>query len=423
MSRHLATLCALVALFSPVSRADVIVVGPEGGINAAIASAQDGDIILIKASTKEALTSIFIDGKGVTVVADGGGVHVARLIITNLPAGSQVTVHGLLLGAMGQAIPASQPGLLQVLDCEGTVWIESCVVSAPNATGGGFGFSPPGAAGAYVRDSAAVNFLRTRLDGGRGLIEVPSCTIPGYLSPSPGGDGLRVEGSTVVLHGCVLTGGAGGPGVPTGGCPAGGGIGDIGGSGLSVFDSRVHAAASFLDGAEMSSLFNGSKEPGSGLTVEDELSLVTLRTTEVQAGAGPPAVPDVVAPSGTVNTYSEVARTIVVSTPLRETEAGTLGVVGQPGDLVGLFTAFTGGHADVPGKQGVFSLGVPFFGPFLLGTITSPTGELSLPISAGELTLPSLQGQSFLLQLLVHDGSQVLYEGNTVFVLVDSNIP
>jgi hypothetical protein len=374
-------LSAILLGLAVTSRADVIVVDASGAdpvLQSVIDLAQDGDILLVKPGDADHFSTVTLAGKGLTIVADGGPVTVGRLIVSG------------------------------------------CTVTSPPQFGGGWGFSPPGMAGALVIDSASVVMLRSRRTGGRGNIESPSCTIAGYVPPSPGGDGLQAIDSTVVVHASDLTGGPGGPGVPTGGCPAGGGIGEAGGSGLRASGSAVHVAGSLLVGAGMSTLSNGSLEPGSGLTVDDVGSSVTLRETLVVAGEGPPTVPDVVAPDGTITEYPAPARSLRVSTPVREHGPGTLTINGEVGDLTALFTAFTGGSLPVPGKQGVFSLGVPFFGPFLLGV--NPSGDWEIPFQAGGLTPPTLSGQTFLLQLVVQDGGQVLFEGNTTFVLVDVSI-
>ena len=44
-------------------------------------------------------------------------------------------------------------------------------------------------------------------------------------------------------------------------------------------------------------------------------------------------------------------------------------------------------------------------------------------MSKSLITPAVLEGQSFLLQLVVHDGSQALFEGTSTFTLIDSTIP
>ena len=77
----------------------------------------------------------------------------------------------------------------------------------------------------------------------------------------------------------------------------------------------------------------------------------------------------------------------------------------------------------LPGKQGAFVLGSPLFGPLLLAINPTPTGEWTLPVSIASLNPPALLEQTFLLQLVVHDGSQVLLEGGTSLTLLDAGVP
>ena len=160
---------------------------------------------------------------------------------------------------------------------------------------------------------------------------------------------------------------------------------------------------------------------GSGLLVADAASTVTRRDSTVVHGSWTPFNPDVDAPVGTVSGYPAPARTLALTSPLREGQAGSLTIDGQTGDLVALFMAFTGGHLPLSGKQGVFSLGSLFFGPFVLGN--NPSGLWTVPFHAPPLMPASLLGQSFLLQLVVHDGSQVLFEGTSTLTVIDSTIP
>jgi hypothetical protein len=201
-------------------------------------------------------------------------------------------------------------------------------------------------------------------------------------------------------------------------CPAGFN-GQPGGSGLYAETSIVHIDGSFLQGGDKQPL---SLKAGPGLRVFDAASSVTIRDSLALPGAGsPPVVEGVVAPAGTVTTLPAPARSVEVSSPVREGQPAQLVIDGQVGDFTALFIAFQGGMFVAPGKQGVWALGSPFFGPFLVAV--NPVGHWVIPFTAGNLNPASLQGQSFLLQLVVHDGSQVLFEGDTSYTLIDSTIP
>jgi hypothetical protein len=402
------------AAFAGVSVVDLA--SPAPVLQAAVDAAADGDILLLKPGSIDLGSTITIDGKGLALIADGVGVPIGRIIVKNLPAGRQVTLRGLTIGKPGQSSTTLHTGALEVRDCVGGIWIEDCVATAQPSPAGTFGGTFTGVSGALVEDSAAVVFLNSRLVGGAGSAEQPSCVIPGYAPASPGGEGLRVTGSTVVMHRGEATGGEGGHDVSSS-CPAGF-QGEKGGPGMFVQSSIVHVAGASLLGADKTP---ATSSPGSGLVVADAASSVSLRGSSVLAGIGPPVVDDIVAPPDTVATFTAPPRSVHVTSPRREGQPAQLVIDGQAGDLTALFIAFSGSALVVPGKQGVWALGSPFFGPMLLAT--NPVGHWVIGFTAGQLTPASLQGQTFLLQLAVHDGSQVLFEGNTTYTLIDSTIP
>ena len=76
-----------------------------------------------------------------------------------------------------------------------------------------------------------------------------------------------------------------------------------------------------------------------------------------------------------------------------------------------------------PGQAGHVLAGTPFFGPFVLGSNPVPSGLWTIPFNGPTLTPASLEGQSFLLQLVVHDGSQALFEGTSTLMVIDATIP
>ena len=412
----LITCVALVGM-APRAAAGVIVVDPPSGptAQAAIDAAAPGDILLVKPSASEPSTDLLVNGKGLTLVADGAGVAFHGLRVQNVPAGQQVTVRGFTLEGPAPFWPA-QTALI-VVSCDGAVWFDACTVKSPDQISAGFlGSAPEGPAGAYVGASDSVLFTNCQLSGGRGASASGDCFISGNPG-SVGGAGIEVSGSSLVLHGTSCTGGAGGKG---GQCT----VSQDGGAGLRVNGaSSVHFAASTLTGGIGSvPAFAGVwGRAGSGLKVVDAASTVTRRDSTVVHGDWTPFNPDVDAPTGTVSDYLAQARTLALTSPLREGQVGSVTIDGQAGDLVAIFMAFKGGALSLSGKQGVFSLGSPFFGPFVLGN--NPTGLWTVPFNAPTLMPASLLGQSFLLQLVVHDGSQVLFEGTSTLTVINSTIP
>ena len=412
-------LAALTLFVAAPAHAGVIVVdasSPEPVVQAAVDAAANGDILLVKPGEIDGGSTITIDGKGLTLIADGGTVPLGRVIVKNLPAGRQVTVRGFTLDKPALSFVTAFTGQLEVRDCAGSVWIESCTSTAQATTAGSFGLAYTAMAGALVENSAAVVLLRCRLTGGAGGAEQPSCVIPGYAPPGPGGAGLRVTGSVVTVHAGEITGGEGGHD-SFGLCQPGFTAGD-GGPGVYVKSSTLLVAGASVLGADKTPL---SAAPGSGLVVDDVATSVSLRGATVLAGVGPPVVPDIVAPPGTVALLSAPPRELQITSPVREGHPAQLIIHGQAGDLTAVFAGFTGAALVSPFKQGTWALGSPFFGPLIVAT--NPVGEWMIPFTAGSLSPPSLLGQTYLLQLVVHDGSQVLFEGDTAYTLIDSTIP
>lgn len=385
-------------------------------VQAAVDAAAEGDILLVKPGAIDAGSTITIDAKSLTLIADGGTVLLGQVIVQNLTAGQQVTLRGLTVGRPGATFSTLHAGVIEVRDCSGSVWVEDCVATAPPTSAGSFGVSFTAMSGALVEDSAAVLFIRARLLGARGGAEQQSCVIPGYAPPSDGGEGLRATGSTITLHGGELTGGEGGHDV-SGSCPVGFIAGD-GGPGMFVATSAVRVAGTSVLGADKTLL---SASPGPGLVVADAACAVSVRGATVLAGTGTPAAGDIVAPPDTVTTLPAPPRWLRVSSPVREGQPAQLSIHGQAGDLTAIFVGFTGAALFASAKQGTWALGSPFFGPLLVAT--NPVGEWMIPFTAGNLSPPSLLGQTYLLQLVVHDGSQVLFEGDTSYTLIDSTIP
>jgi hypothetical protein len=409
---------ALLSL-GPAAIAGVTVVdlaSPAPVLQAAVDAAAEGDILLLEPGEIDLGSTITIDGKGLTLVADAAGVSLGRVIVKNLPPGRQVTLRGLTIGKPGKSSTTLHTGALEVRDCVGAIWIEDCVATAQPSPAGAFGSTFTGVSGALVEDSATVVFLNSRLVGGAGSAEQPSCVIPGYAPASPGGEGLRVTGSSVVMHRGEATGGEGGHDVSSS-CPAGF-QGEKGGPGMFVQSSTVHVA---VRPCSAPTRRPASGPPGSGLVVADVASSVSLRGSSVLAGLGPPVVDDIVAPPDTVATFAATPRSVHVKSPVREGQPAQLVIDGQAGDLTAPVHRLQRLGARRAGQAGRVGARLAVLRARAAGDQSRrPLGDR---LHGGQLTPPSLQGQTFLLQLAVHDGSQVLFEGNATYVLIDSSIP
>jgi hypothetical protein len=417
-----AVLLAALLLAAPPAAAGVLLVDPSGdaGANfqAAIDAAADGDTLVLLPgdySWPAQEVTPHVHGKGLTIVpAAGSRPHISTLHIANVPAGSQVVVRGIDISTAFYALLSSDGGAVFVDACAGPVWLEDCALACPVAATGQTMFFPGdiGYAGAKVRGCAAVNFVRCQLTGGQGATQSnnPFAAWPA----TRGGHGAKAEGSSVTFHDCVLKGGEGGHGLVSDA------TGAEGGAGLDCLQSQVLLAGCTVNGGDKALL---SSTPGDGVLVEGGGSTVFLRGTMVTAGDGLPLAQDVDAPAGSVETFAAPPRSLDVTSPLHEGELGTLVIGGQPGDLIAIFVAFSGAEQFLPGKQGAFLLGSPLFGPLLLAVNPGPTGEWTIPFTAGPLVPATLVEQTFLLQLVVHDGTQVLFEGTSTLTVVDATIP
>jgi len=419
MATSLFATLAVPLLLCPIAAAGVIVVDLPSGpsAQAAIDAAAPGDILLVKRSASEPGTDLVLDGKGLTLVADGAGVGFHGLTVQNVPAGQQTTVRGFAFSGAAASWPAHSA--LWVSSCAGSVWFDTCSITSPAQLSAGFsGWAPEGPPGATVSACSSVLFTGCQVLGGAGATASADCFVSGSPA-SVGGAGIAVSASSVVLHGAIARGGAGGHG---GQCT----VSRDGGAGVSVADSSsLHFAASFLGGGVGSvPAFAGVwGSAGPGLLVVDASSTVTRRDSVVLHGAWTPADPDIIAPPGAVGDYAAPARTLAMTSPLREGHSGAMTIDGELGDLVALFMSFEGGSLRMAGKQGVFSLGSPFIGPFFLGSNPFPDGHWVVPFHTPQLLPATLLGQSFLLQLVIHDGAQVLFDGTSTLTIVDSTIP
>ena len=412
---------SVMLLLAPLATAGVLTVDPSGdagaAFQAAIDAAADGDtLVLLPGDYSWPAQAVIphIDGKGLTIVpASGTRPHISRIIVEAVPAGSVVVVRGLEISSSEPGFFVGDWGAISINECAGAVWVEDCSAACPIATsGGGFFAGEAAFSGARASNSAAVTFVRCQLAGGQGATQSSD-----FFHPWPatrGGDGAKIDGSKATFHGCSLKGGEGGhellpfgPGAP-------------GGAGLYGLQSQVLLAGCTIVGGDKVPL---STEPGDGIFVEGSGSSVWLRGSIATAGTGTPAAQDIDAPPGAVQSFSAPPRSLEISSPLHEGEAGTLVIGGQPGDLTAIFVSFKGAAQFLPGKQGAFLLGSPLFGPLLLAVNPSPTGVWTLPFSIASLNPPSLTEQTFLLQLVVHDGTQVLLEGGTSLTLLDASVP
>lgn len=391
-------------------------------LQAAIDSAGEGDTILLLPGESEKGQTITIAGKSLNLV-DPLGAPMLRLVVRDVPAGGLVMLSGVRIQRPASQVGAisftDHHGALDVIGCEGAVWADRVLAEGADVFATTFfGIVMPPYHGVVARDSSLLVLADCSVGGGKGAAEVPSCSIGGYAPAGKGGAGILSAGSTVLVHGGTATGGPGGWG--SGGA-CGTSTGAEGGSGLRVYDSRLHLAGGAFHGG--SSTPGKPNARGPGLVVDDATSLVTRRGALIAAGEGTGSAPDLSAPPGTVLEYDSPPRHLEIATPLHEGETGLLNVHGESGDVAVLFASVSVAALDQPGKQGFFLTGAPLAGAFLLGAHPGPDGPWGVPFRAPVLPAAGPDALSVLLQLLVHDGRALHDEGAAALVVLDASLP
>lgn len=334
---------ALVAVVSELGAAVHVVASKAGpGVDftnaqAAVDAAAPGDVLLFRQGSYAEVT---IAGKGITLVADTGAfVHLGapfsfsstmgplsfHNVVRDVPAGERVVLSGIW----------SLRGL-EIVDCDGAVWIEDCGVS---------GTAPALRASGSTR----VDFVRSSVTGLTGYVDA------GAYYGVPTGDAAWIVGSHFSAFGASITGGDGkdftftqlGPSSPT---DAGRGL--VLDSGATAWlEASTITGGTGGDGAGSPAQFycfdGGNGEVGLRVIA----STATLRNTSILGGAGGTVVGsclfstlspgnganaiDVV--SGSVTTSNFSGGSIALSSPTREAQSTTLSLTGSANGAAVLF--------------------------------------------------------------------------------------
>jgi hypothetical protein len=408
-----------VALLAARGVAGVLIVDSSGAgdftnVASAIAAAAEGDTLLVQSNTFDA--SISIDGKSVTIVGDVSGAlptlnTIQGVTVANLAPGQQVVLRNLSL----RAEPPFGAPALQLKDDQGGVWIEGCLVEGAEGSSSGiqpcFADETPGGPAARVQSCAAVTISGCTLLGGEGSAAYSSEPFHVFGWATDGGAGLRVESSMVAVFESSITGGGGGAGHT---CAE---VAD-GGLGVGAADASL-----LLSGCTVTGGVPGAGPPagapGDGVHGDVTSSFELLDTSVASAPGG---VDFAIAP-GTLTTYAGLAPLFSVTSPVRESQGGTLTLQGAQGDLVGFFWSFTEGLLPMPGHKSWFLLDAPFLaGPFLVGVITDPAGHWDLPFVAPGLMVGQ-EAQTFLLQAwFKSSGAGATLSSGTAFTLVSASL-
>jgi hypothetical protein len=343
MRFHRAAFAAVAAaLAAPLSAQQVWTVGAAPGpgidftqISAAVAAAGEGDLILVVSGG--GFEPFEIDGRSLSVVAPnsaavvspGAGGSAAPLVaVRNLAAQQRVVLDGLNLLQFG-ALPR---GAMELENCAGAVWLQSCFVDSygvaaldlrqssavvavdcffqTNHTAAGPGGSFDPAPGARLSQASALWAYQSTFRGSHGLL---AGSVSGALQgPLHGGAGLRLEGSAARLFGGRAEGG-GGTTATVGTCPTGA----AGGPGLHLLGGGGPSAAQAFG----TSLQGGQAAAGNACSPT--------------FAAGPPAL--VVA--GDLEQQPAAERSTSLSPVLVPGSPGALHFQGPPGDLAILWVS------------------------------------------------------------------------------------
>ena len=415
------------ALATPAVLADVLVVAPAGAafteINAAVAAAQPGDIVLVKSGT---YGHVSIGNKSVSIIADAGATaEVDGIGVANLQAPNTVVLRGL--NVPHPTIP-ELPGF-SATACTGPVRVEQCSFTGmaggpPNLITGATGYATDGAT---VLSSSQVSFAHCAFVGGKGWAGTQE------FNPWEGGYGLNAFQSSVSLWQCSLTGGAGGDGSADG-LATTGGKGAILIGGTTVFDGCTLTGGTGGMGA--STWLGGPGGTGGDAALAGGGGRLKLTDTAFVVGAGGPGgigmfggPPGAVgAPGGglivfnsSVETYEAQARDLTVNSPVRSGQVASFafGVVSCDAVLL-VYSATTQGLW-LGGPQGTLIPGLPLG----LLSLALPCATGTQPLAATIPALPAgIEGVNLFVQALhvnATTGSQL--GPFTVLTLLHPSIP
>lgn len=410
IARALTALSSL-ALCAPLA-ADVIVYDGTGGgftnLATIVNGAQDGDTIVVRGSHR----GFTIDGKSLTVVADGTvtldgssvyGPGFATINVRNLAPDQRVVVRGF----------RSNYGVT-VTDCAGSVWLDDIVCtggagictsgtspgvsvlrsaavtltrcSAVGETGAGFVFTAPTASPGLSAVQSGVTLFDCQLTGGVGA------GTNSWSVPRPGAAGVRLDASTLTLSGCMITGGGGG-----------------------------------LDLANLCSGTHASGGPG----IEFTGGPSTLRSAESTAAGGAtslePLCPGQSAPagpailgSGTIVALPGYARHLQANSPVRGGEQLTLTVDGRPGEVPWILVSQDHQPLYLAGFTGMLLVALPQEELFVLPALPAG-GQTSLSFAVPNVGA-SVGALTYHAQAVFLDPAPRVWLGaGTTIVLLDSS--
>lgn len=370
LGRVLALAVSSCALVAAPAEAGVVVLGTNGSqqsftsLPAALAAAQNGDLVLLGSGTYAGFT---LNARSLRVVAaPGSTAHVqGPVTIQNVPARGAVVLDGLTIDTTA-LVQDNAPALVRITGCAGDVRLFHCNVTG--ATGGYDELDDgcdgiTGSAAVAVTSSPRVVFAHCTLRGGQGS--------QGYLDflceTGLGGTGLSITNSSVVVHDSLVVGGNGGqnPGQYEADSPGAGGAGCV------VAGGRLFASSGTIQGGHGASFgLNSTGRGGNGLVVQS--GKVVLRSTALVAGLGghgPNGVPSV----GSFDLLARPARSADLAALTGDQATLSLSVTGFAGDQFFLIANERAGFHFADTLNGAWLLAHPALFP------VNPTPLITLP--------------------------------------------
>ena len=343
----------------------------------ALDAAADGDVLLVRPGFYETWNTV--DGRSLTVIADGDGVSVdGTFTVRNLAPGQRVVLRGLEIGLGGS---------VELYDNDGVVYVEDCTILADQE----------GGAGQY----AGLLAVESRL-------VVTRCTVAGSMNyavhEAPPSPGLQAIGSEVVITSSTLVGGEGDDPYA---------VSVPGAAGLWLDGSSATLQGTIVLGG-----YGDTAVGGTGVVALNGSTLRLLQTSTAGGSGTPAGAAQSVDGSSVVLGLTGVAHALPSVSPVREGELVSVTVQGAPGDLVWLALSLSPGWTPVFGGQHVLTVGSPLQ-LFALGPL-GPGGQLTLSSTAP--SLGALESLELILQeLSVGTGGAKAAGPTTVITLLDAS--
>ena len=408
---------------------EVWVVDDDGGagvdfadLQMAVDAAGAGDVILVQSGDYGSLS---IEGVGLTVVAEADGVVrvAAPWTVSGIGADEQVVLRGLELGA-------PLPGGVEIVACDGDVWLEDCRLVASPSTQGSVD-------AVRVEQSARVVLARCSIEAGASL------TVGLFEAPADGGNAVHARDSRLAVLECDLVGGDGGHAAAESSA-----AGAEGGSGLRLVSSVAYVAGGSAiggmggQGGQVWVPPLGPFECGDGgsggagvRTVAatavpfpesgSELTLRDCATGSAAGGASPCAAPG---PSGNplsiepgaphqVEELDHAARGFSVSSPVRGGTNARLEFAGEFGDVVFALVAQGGSWLELDGQPVPLLIGdaLGLLGPWTIPVAGVTVQPIPIPLQAATFSGVTVALQAVVVE--VESGALTLAPCSTLTLL------